>query len=196
MSRSSASARSAAMLRSRIWGGGTGRWSRGVAGGLSSGRGFGGSGLECQGLGVAVALTAALLIRGGARAAVPIALSVSTIKAATQVAAGSAVSTAVSAKVAALTEGVLKAMFLSKLKLATVVLLACLAIGGTFLTFRAAGADWEGPQPPAGKASPPAMVAAQEPKLAAPPLGAVVIMKEDVATRVDLPSDLLLFHPG
>jgi RND family efflux transporter MFP subunit len=58
-----------------------------------------------------------------ASACAPAALAAATVKAATMVAAGQTVTTAiVSAKVAALAEGVVKAMLLSKLKLATAML--------------------------------------------------------------------------
>jgi RNA polymerase sigma factor (sigma-70 family) len=66
-----------------------------------------------------------------ASAQVPLSLAVSTIKAATFVAAGHATAAAgmISAKVASLTEGVLKTMFLTKLKIATGVLLAGVVLG-------------------------------------------------------------------
>jgi len=68
---------------------------------------------------------AGLLSAQQASACVPAALVVSTAKAASLLAAGQTVAgSIVSAKVAALTEGVLKAMFLTKLKIATAVLLA------------------------------------------------------------------------
>lgn len=65
-----------------------------------------------------------------AAAAVPISLAVSIAQAAAGVAAGQAAGGLVSAKVAVLTEGVLKAMFLTKLKTIAVVLLA-VALAGT-----------------------------------------------------------------
>jgi RNA polymerase sigma factor (sigma-70 family) len=65
-----------------------------------------------------------------ATAAVPVAMVSSTIRAATLFAAGRAAAAGtISVKVAALTEGVLRTMLLSKLKVATVVLLALAAIG-------------------------------------------------------------------
>jgi thiol-disulfide isomerase/thioredoxin len=69
----------------------------------------------------------AALSQQAASACVPAALVVSTVKAATAVAAGRAAAAAVaSAKVTALTDGVMKAMLLTKLKVATAVL----AVGG------------------------------------------------------------------
>jgi hypothetical protein len=67
---------------------------------------------------------AEVLAQSGASAAPPAALVISTIKAATQFAAGGATASAVSAQAAALTEGMLKAIWLSKLKMATVLVLA------------------------------------------------------------------------
>jgi RNA polymerase sigma factor (sigma-70 family) len=67
----------------------------------------------------------ATMVRGkSALANVPLPLASSTIKAATMVAAGCAAKSAVSAEVVVLTEGVLKAMLLTKLKIAMGVLLA------------------------------------------------------------------------
>jgi RNA polymerase sigma factor (sigma-70 family) len=71
---------------------------------------------------------AALLSAGSASAAPPPALVASTIKAASLLAAGQAAGAA-SATVAALTEGVLKAMFATKLKTAAVCLAAVLVAG-------------------------------------------------------------------
>ncbi len=75
---------------------------------------------------------AAVLSAGSASVSASPALVLSTIKAASLLAAGQAAG-AVSVKVAALTEGVLKAMFLSKLKavsLLLLVLISCITVGG------------------------------------------------------------------
>jgi RNA polymerase sigma factor (sigma-70 family) len=64
-----------------------------------------------------------LLSRGSASASVPPSLITSTTRAATQFAAGHAAAGIVSAKVAALTEGVVKGMLMTKLKIATAVLM-------------------------------------------------------------------------
>jgi RNA polymerase sigma factor (sigma-70 family) len=74
------------------------------------------------------ALAAALSQRAAA-AGVPSPLVAATVKAATAVAAGRVAASVVSAEVAALAEGVVKIMFLTKLKLAIVVLLAVSLIG-------------------------------------------------------------------
>jgi RNA polymerase sigma factor (sigma-70 family) len=71
-----------------------------------------------------------MLGQKGASAAVPTSVVSSTIHAASLVAAGQAVATAVvSTQVAALTEGVLKSMLLSKLRAAVVLMLAIGALG-------------------------------------------------------------------
>jgi hypothetical protein len=78
---------------------------------------------------------AAVLSAGSASASAPPALVASTIKAASLVAAGETAVGIISAKAAALTEGVLKTMFLTKLKIATAVLLVAVALtaSGGFL---------------------------------------------------------------
>ncbi|WP_162136250.1 RNA polymerase sigma factor [Zavarzinella formosa] len=84
-------------------------------------------------------------------AGLPNSVMISTISAATHVAAGPMTAGVISSKVAALTEGALKAMFLSKLKSMSAVLLACLMIGGAALmTFRAATGQ-EGDRPPVAR---------------------------------------------
>src|SRR5262249_28146635 len=72
------------------------------------------------------AVLSPILLQADATAAVPLALSVSTITASTQVAAGRAVAAVVSARVAALVRGVLSTMTLTELK---VVLFALRGIG-------------------------------------------------------------------
>jgi RNA polymerase sigma factor (sigma-70 family) len=81
-----------------------------------------GSRLKGRGLSVPAALSAVLLSDCLASAAPRLALIASTVYAATGVAAGQAVDTVAPAKVAALTEGVLKTMLLTKLKIAMTVL--------------------------------------------------------------------------
>jgi RNA polymerase sigma factor (sigma-70 family) len=66
----------------------------------------------------------AALVGNAASAAVSAALLLATVKSAVQLAAGRAAGGAISAQVTALTEGVLKAMLVSKLKLGTAVVLA------------------------------------------------------------------------
>jgi RNA polymerase sigma-70 factor (ECF subfamily) len=81
-----------------------------------------------------------------ATAGVPGPLVVSTAKAATLVAAGRAAAGAVPARVAALTEGVLKAMLFAKLRVVffTLLALAVLGLGAGGLAYRALAADKPG----------------------------------------------------
>jgi RNA polymerase sigma factor (sigma-70 family) len=65
----------------------------------------------------------AMVLGGGASACVPLPLVSSTIKAVAAAAAGGAATAVISTRVAALTQGVLKAMFLTKLKVTTAALL-------------------------------------------------------------------------
>ncbi len=87
--------------------------------------------LAHRGLLLSAGLLGTILSEHAASADVPSALLDFTVKAATDVAAGGAAASVVSARVAVLTEGVMKAMWVSKLKWATVLLLAAgvLAIG-------------------------------------------------------------------
>jgi RNA polymerase sigma factor (sigma-70 family) len=80
--------------------------------------------LARRGLTLSGALIAAFLSQKAASAPVPLPLVSSTVKAASLFTVGQAASGVVGAKVAALTEGVLKTMLLTKLKIATAVLLA------------------------------------------------------------------------
>jgi RNA polymerase sigma factor (sigma-70 family) len=110
---------------------------------------------------------AAVLSRGSASASTPPALVASTIKAASRLAAGQAA--AFSAKVAVLTEGALNAMTVSKLKIATGVLVAVLAV--TTLTYgmmlggqpSGGGDDQDRPEPPRTKAGTQADRPAEKP---------------------------------
>src|SRR5436309_5215404 len=87
---------------------------------------------------------AAVLAQNVASAGVPDSVVSSTISAASFFAAGSTAATGlVSVKVAALTEGVLKAMLMSKLKavIAVILVLGCITTGATVLTLRSATAQ-------------------------------------------------------
>src|SRR5262249_30743344 len=96
-----------------------------VAGRLARARGMLAQRLARHGLAVSGATLAEVLSRGAASACVPTSVVSATIKAASLVAAGQAATAGViSAKVVALTEGVLKTMLLTKLKITTVLLLA------------------------------------------------------------------------
>jgi len=86
-----------------------------------------------RGLGPAAVLALAAWPSATVSAAVPAVLMDSTVKAATLVAAGGAATSVVSAKVAALTQGVLRTMFLSKLKVTAAGLLAAVLVGGVLI---------------------------------------------------------------
>lgn len=82
-----------------------------------------------RGLGLAAVLSAAALAEAAASAALPSRLMLPLIHAATRIAAGKAMAGLVSAKVAALTEGMVLAMFLNKLKTIAMTLAALLSVG-------------------------------------------------------------------
>jgi RNA polymerase sigma factor (sigma-70 family) len=100
--------------------------------------------LARYGLAVSAAALTALFAESTAPAGVPTALSIATTKAALLTAAGPAAGL-VSTTVLTLTEGVLKAMFIAKLKTATVVLCGVAALGlgtgGVVYQTRAGAAD-------------------------------------------------------
>jgi RNA polymerase sigma-70 factor (ECF subfamily) len=86
--------------------------------------------LTRRGLALPGALVATVLASRAAPAGVPPALVCSTVEAATLVAAGKAVAGAVPARVADLTEGVLRAMFTTRLRIAAAIVLALVLAGG------------------------------------------------------------------
>jgi len=99
--------------------------------------------LASRGLTLSGGVIATVLSQNGASASLPLPLVTSTVKAASLFAAGQAASGVVGAKVAALTEGVLKAMLLSKIKTATAVLLviAVLGAGAAFQSYHTQAAE-------------------------------------------------------
>jgi hypothetical protein len=102
--------------------------------------------LIARGLTLPCGLGAILILEGAAGATVPPALISSTTKAAITVAAGKAATTVVTAKVAALAEGVIRTMFLTKMKIAIVALvLGFIVTGATVLSCRTAAAQGEEP---------------------------------------------------
>src|SRR5262249_21299342 len=106
-------------------------WPEGtVAGRLATARKMLARRLAQRGVVLSGGTLAAMLTHNAASACVPPSVLSSTIQAATALAAGQAAATGViSVKVAALTEGVLKSMLLTKLKTAVAVLLAVLVLG-------------------------------------------------------------------
>ena len=106
-------------------------WPQGtVAGRLATARKTLARRLAQRGIVLSGGTLAAMLTHNAASACVPPSVVSSTIHAATALAAGQAAATGViSVKVAALTEGVLKSMSLTKLKTAVAVLLAVLVLG-------------------------------------------------------------------
>src|SRR6266404_2213118 len=92
--------------------------------------------LARRGLTLSGGIIATALAQKAASASVPLPLVTSTVKAASLFAEGQSASAVVGAKAAALTQGVLKAMLLAKIKIATavVLVLAALDAAGTVLT--------------------------------------------------------------
>jgi RNA polymerase sigma factor (sigma-70 family) len=120
--------------------------------------------LTRRGVSLTAVLAAVAVGVNGASAAIPVFLVRSTARAATALAAGQgAAAGLVPTKVAALTEGVLKAMFKTNLKTAGLVVLAVVLVGtGTgVLTYRALAAGQPGPAPAVGARQAPA---ADQPK--------------------------------
>jgi RNA polymerase sigma factor (sigma-70 family) len=122
-----------------------------VAGRLARARTLLAKRLGQQGAVLSGGALAAVLSGNRASAGVPTAVMSATIQAAAAVTAGQTVAGLTSVQVAALTEGVLKAMLLTKLKIATAVVLAlaALAAGAWVVGSLAAPATAAAPQPPA-----------------------------------------------
>ncbi len=113
--------------------------------------------LTTQGLALTGAALGGLLSQKAASAAVPTSVMTSTIKAVTLVAASGAASGLISAKVVALTEGVLKTMLLMKLKTAGAalfVVLCIVALGGWGAIRQTEAAQKEDEKPVNRKAAP------------------------------------------
>jgi RNA polymerase sigma factor (sigma-70 family) len=151
-------------------------WPQGtLAGRLARGRKMLAKRLTRRGVVLSAGSLAVVLSEKAAAACVSPSLAIATVQAAVAIAAGKTLATSViSAKVAALTEGVLQAMFLSKLKTVTAVLLvlAMATLGGGALAHRVVAETADEPllclaatpnndQPPAQEA--PQFPAAPEP---------------------------------
>jgi RNA polymerase sigma factor (sigma-70 family) len=120
-------------------------WAEGtVASRVARGRSLLARRLTRHGLALSSGGVAAALAQGAVAASLPAPLMMSTLKAATLFAAGNAVAAgAISLSVAALTEGVLKAMFLTKLKFVTTLLVfvGVVGLGVGKLTYGTAAAQ-------------------------------------------------------
>ncbi|TMQ34762.1 MAG: hypothetical protein E6K70_05890 [Planctomycetota bacterium] len=160
-------------------------WPEGtVAGRLAQGRALLAKRLRRHGLPLSGGVLAAVLSQNAASAGMPMPLVRSTVKAAALATAGTtAACGAVSAPVAAITEGVLKAMLLTRIKIVTAALLMLTIAGGGIgvLTHRALAA---GETPVAVKAG----ATKETPKEAARTTPTV---KNPVAEAVDPLKDLL-----
>src|SRR5262249_44086633 len=122
-------------------------WPEGtVAGRLARARTMLAKRLARHGLVLSAASLAAVLSQNAASAGVPGTLLASTAKAVNLLAVGQAVTTGVSAQAAALSEGVLHAMLLTKLKIVKTLLLAVviLTLGGGSLILEALGGQETG----------------------------------------------------
>jgi RNA polymerase sigma factor (sigma-70 family) len=138
-----------------------------LAGRLTRGRAMLVKRLARHGLALSGGSLAAVLPQKAASACVPASVRTSTIKAVTLVAAGQAVTAGVvSARIAALTEGVLKAMLISKLKTIAGTFLAVFLIGVVAASSFPRAAATPG-NPPGVQHKPKAVKAAQKEELAA-----------------------------
>jgi RNA polymerase sigma factor (sigma-70 family) len=139
-------------------------WPQGtVAGRLDRGRKLLAKRLGSRGVVLSAGALAAVVSQNVASAGVPTSLMSSTVKAATMIAAGQATfAGVVPAKVAALTEGVMKSMMLTKLSkaVAGLVVLGVVVFGGGLLTHRTAAgqqakSEQDGDKPAIGQSTPP-----------------------------------------
>lgn len=120
--------------------------------------------LTSRGVTLSAAALTVLLVPQAASASVPAALVDSTVKAGLLVAAGQGAAGAVSAQVLALTEGVIRTMFLTKIKFAAAIVLAACVIGVGIASYPysiaiggvPAAAAQAKPRPAAEPAKPPA----------------------------------------
>jgi hypothetical protein len=132
---------------------------------------------------ITAATLSATLSQASASVCVPASVLSSTIKAVTLVAAGQAATTGVlSSAVAALTEGVLKAMFLNKLvKVVAVLLVAVVVVGSGALLYRTQAAE---PREQGAQAA-PTQPEAGAPALMVPVLKPLKVPRELLEKRLD-----------
>ncbi|HZY83634.1 MAG TPA: sigma factor-like helix-turn-helix DNA-binding protein [Gemmataceae bacterium] len=147
-----------------------------LSGRLTIARGLLARRLARRGLALSVGALTAALSEGAASACVPPPLVALTVEAATAVTTGKVVAGVVSSRVAALAEGVVGAMFVQKLKIATAVLvMAGTVIGAALLAHRPTAA-----QPPAGG---PARTRTGPPQADGPEVKALLKERQDVLKR-------------
>src|SRR5262245_11283452 len=153
-----------------------------VASRLARGRAMLAQRLARHGLALSGGALASVLFHKAAWAGAPPPLVASTVKAAMLVAAGQAATAGViSARAAALTQGVLKAMFPTKLNLVTVLLLVlgALSAGVGVVAYHATAADPGVPQPAARDARAP------EPAKTTAPAAAVLKDAKEAADAIE-----------
>jgi RNA polymerase sigma factor (sigma-70 family) len=149
--------------------------------------------LARRGLAPSAGLLAAVLCRDTASAALSPPLAVSTARAATLVAAGNAAAGVVPAQAAALTKGVLKTMFLTRMQIVAAVVLGVVLAGGgagvVTSVLRAEDRKTEAPRPAPAQAVALQAPAAEEDKdevtLATAPPVVVKTVPEAGSDRVD-----------
>ncbi|MFO0964591.1 MAG: sigma-70 family RNA polymerase sigma factor [Gemmataceae bacterium] len=154
--------------------------------------------LARRGVTLAGGIGAAFLSQSAASASVPASLMHATVGAAGRLAAGEAATLVVSAKVASLTEGVVRAMFISKLRVAAAFLLAFgLMLGtGAFLHNSFAGAE---AAPPDGRVKETPVFAPAKPEVvgkAAAPVKADIGREIFTLTGHKLNVSSLAFSPS
>jgi RNA polymerase sigma factor (sigma-70 family) len=118
--------------------------------------------LSRHGTAVPAAALAAALSMEAASASLPAAVASSTIRAASLVAAGQAASALISAEAVALTDGVIKAMLIQKVRTVTVLVMAAVCVAGGLFTCRAAPGGPEGGAPAVQDTAPPAPARADD----------------------------------
>lgn len=120
-----------------------------VASRLARGRALLAKRLSIRGVGLSGAALVGVLAEQAAAAGAPTVLLAGTLRTAVLLNTGQTLATVASAQVAALVEGAVKAMFLSKLKIEAMLLVVALALGGAGLaTYLFAAGLHDSPNPP------------------------------------------------